>query len=60
MRPINMPMEIDANAGETMKHMIIEPMAPINAVCHEKYLNVGRKFGADARSKARQDRLTAK
>jgi hypothetical protein len=40
--------------------MIIDPTAPIKAVCHEKYLNVGRKFGADAKSSAKQDKLTAK
>jgi len=54
------PIAIDAYDGETIKHMIIEPMAPTRAVCHEKYLNVGRKFGADARSNAKHERFTAK
>ena len=29
-------------------------MRPASAVCHEKYLKVGRKFGADAQSKPKQ------
>jgi hypothetical protein len=40
--------------------MIIDPIAPTNAVCQEKYLNVGRKFGADAKSSAKHDKFTAK
>ena len=60
MKPIRMPMAIEAKAAETIKHMMIEPTAPINAVCHEKYLNVGRKFGAEAKSKAKHERFTAK
>jgi hypothetical protein len=40
--------------------MIIDPIAPINAVCQEKYLNVGRKLGAEAKSSAKHDKLTAK
>lgn len=53
-------MAIDANIDETIKHMITDPTAPITAVCQEKYLNVGRKFGAAARSSAKQEIFTAK
>lgn len=60
MNPMSTPIAIDAKAAETMKHMMIEPTDPISAVCHEKYLNVGRKFGAEARSSARHERFTAK
>ena len=60
INPIKTPIAIDANAAETIKHMIIDPTAPIRAVCHEKYLNVGRKFAADAKSSAKHDRYTAK
>ena len=53
-------MAIEADRAEIMKHMMIEPSAPIRAVCQEKYLNIGRKFGAEARARARHERLTAK
>jgi len=60
MRPVRIPMAIEADRAEIMKHMMIEPSAPIRAVCQEKYLNIGRKFGAEARARARHERLTAK
>jgi hypothetical protein len=60
IKPIKTPIAIEAKAVETIKHIIIEPTAPIKAVCQEKYLNVGRKFGADAKSSAKHDKLTAK
>jgi hypothetical protein len=60
IRPVKIPIAIEANVVDTIKHMIIDPIAPTNAVCQEKYLNVGRKFGADAKSSAKHDKFTAK
>ena len=38
---------------------IKQEQIPSSAVCHEKYLKVGRKFGADAQSKPIHARLHA-
>lgn len=37
-----------------------QPRRPQNAVAHEKYLNDGRKFGAELRSRARQAKFVDK
>ena len=36
-----------------------DEMSPARAVCHEKYLNVGRKLGAEAQSRPRHARSHA-
>ena len=51
---IDMPayMGLDKNRRTT------HAMAPANAVCHEKYLNLGRKFGAPVRRRIQQAMFT--
>jgi hypothetical protein len=34
--------------------MTVVPTSPVSDVCHEKYLNEGRKLGADAKSRPKQ------
>ena len=53
-------METKANTTDTVKHLILDPMVPINDVCQEDYLNDSRKLGAAAKSSAKHDILTAK
>lgn len=57
---IKSPMAIDAYSTETIKVIVMQPIIPSKAVCHEKYLKVGLKFGALARSKAKQAKFTPK
>ena len=58
MRERQRRMETAAKRGE-MKNIIEEvPRSPTREVCQEKYLNTGLKFGAEARSRPRQARLT--
>lgn len=51
-------METAANSGDMRNIMVDVPISPTRLVCHEKYKNVGLKFGAEARSRPRQARLT--
>lgn len=50
----------DAYLTETINVIDIAPIMPIVDVCHVKYLNVGLKLGALAKSSARHDMLTPK
>lgn len=43
MRPIRRAMATEANCTDTIKVIEIEPIMPMSAVCHEKYLKVGLK-----------------
>ena len=47
-----------AKRGEVKNIMVDVPIRPTRLVGHEKYLKVGRKFGAEASSRPRQARLT--
>jgi hypothetical protein len=60
IRAINRPIATDAYLTDTINVIDSEPTIPINDVCHVKYLNVGRKLGALAKSNARHDKLTPK
>jgi hypothetical protein len=58
MRERQRRMDTAANRGEMKNIMVEVPTRPTRLVCQEKYLKVGRKFGAEARSSPIQARLT--
>ena len=60
MRAINKPIAIEAYSTDTINVIDIDPTIPTRAVCHEKYLNVGLKLGALAKSSAKHAKLTPK
>ena len=53
-------MAIEAYSTEVINVIETEPIIPNKAVCQVKYLKVGRKLGADAKSKARHAKLIPK
>ena len=52
-----MIIAIAAYRGETTNIITPQPNNPKNAVVDEKYLNDGRKFGAELKSSARHARF---
>ena len=51
-------MATAANSGDTRNIIEEVPIRPTRLVCHEKYLKVGRKLLAEARSRPRHARFT--